>query len=140
MASVNPSEQRVRVVIVDDHQLFTDALRMFLDRDERIEVVGTASSGLEAIDVAVDREADVVLMDVFMRGMDGLEATQRLRAIRPETHVIMLSGLSSDEIAESALAAGAEGHMQKGAIHEHIVERVLEAATAGTLPGDQPHL
>lgn len=111
---------------------------MFLDRDSRIEVVGTATSGPDAIDLAVTSEADVVLMDVFMRGMDGIEATQRLRAIRPATRVIMVSGLSNDEIAAHAREAGAEGHMQKGAIHEHVVERVLEAATAGTLPAAPP--
>jgi two-component system, NarL family, response regulator LiaR len=115
-------------VVVDDHQLFADALRMFLDRDDRIEVVGTADNGADAIDLAVSALADVVLMDVFMRGMDGLEAAQRLRAIRPEAHVIMVSGLSSEEIEIAARDAGADAHMQKGAIHEHIIERVLEVA------------
>lgn len=58
--------------MVDDQELFADALRMFLERDERVEVVGIASSGQEGIDLALARLADVVLMDVFMRGMDGL--------------------------------------------------------------------
>lgn len=128
MASLDPSGPRIRVLIVDDHQLFADALRMFLDRDSRIEVVGTATSGPDAIDLAVASEADVVLMDVFMRGMDGLEATERLLAIRPTTRVIMVSGLTSEEIEESARDAGAAGHLQKGAIHEHIVEHVLDVA------------
>ena len=128
MASIDPSFPPIRVIIVDDHQLFADALRMFLDRDSRIEVVGTATSGPDAIDLAVASHADVVLMDVFMRGMDGIEATQRLRAICPKTRVIMVSGLTSDEIEESARGAGADGHLQKGAIHENIVDHVIEVA------------
>lgn len=128
MASPVPPTQRVRVIIVDDHQLFADALRMFLDRDARIEVVGTANSGPDAIDLALAQNVDVVLMDVFMRGMDGIEATQRLRAIRPTTRVIMVSGLTNEEIEISARDAGADGHLQKGAIQEHIVERLIEVA------------
>ena len=122
------SRPPVRVVVVDDHELFADALKMFLTRDARIEVVGVASSGQEAIDLALGLGADVVLMDIFMRGMDGLEATKRLRAIRPETHVIVLTGLSGDEIGEEAREAGADGHLQKGAVHDHVVESVLRVA------------
>ena len=127
MASPSP-QTSVRVLVVDDHALFADALTMFLQRDERIEVVGVASSGQEAIDLAQARLADVVLMDIFMRGMDGLEATKRLRAIRPETHVIVLTGLSGDEIGGEARAAGADGHLQKGDVHDRIVEAVLRVA------------
>ncbi len=123
----------IRVLVVDDHELFADALRMFLERDERIEVVGVASSGQEAIDLAQTRLADVVLMDIFMRGMDGLEATKRLRALRPETHVIVLTGLSGDEIAGQALEAGADGHLQKGDVHDQVVEAVLRVANGRPL-------
>ena len=127
------SKPAVRVLVVDDHELFADALRMFLERDERIEVVGVASSGQEAIDLAQTRLADVVLMDIFMRGMDGLEATKRLLALRPETHVIVLTGLSGDEIGGEARAAGADGHLQKGDVHDRIVEAVLAVAAGRTL-------
>ena len=118
----------IRVLVVDDHELFADALRMFLERDDRIEVIGVASSGQEAIDLAQTRLADVVLMDIFMRGMDGLQATKRLRAIRPETHVIVLTGLAGDEIGDEAREAGADGHLQKGAVHDHVVDAVLRVA------------
>ena len=127
------SRPPVRVVVVDDHELFADALKMFLTRDARIEVVGVASSGQEAIDLALGLGADVVLMDIFMRGMDGLEATKRLRALRPEAHVIVLTGLSGDEIGGEALAAGADGHLQKGDVHDRIVEAVLAVAAGRTL-------
>jgi DNA-binding NarL/FixJ family response regulator len=118
------------VLVVDDQQLFADALRMFLEREHRIEVVGTAANGQEAIDLALSRVADVVLMDLFMPRMDGLEATKRLHEVRPEAHVIVLSGLGADEVEEQAREAGADGYLQKGAIHERIVDAIL-AVNAG---------
>ena len=123
----------VRVLVVDDHQLFADALEMYLGRDDRIRVVGIASSGQQAIDLALAENADVVLMDIFMRGMDGLEATKRLLAIRPETHVIVLTGLTGDEIGTEALQAGADGHLQKGAVHDYVVDAVLRVAAGEPL-------
>jgi len=132
MASFEPRPP-VRVLVVDDHELFADALKLYLTRDSRIRVVGVASSGQEAIDLALAEDADVVLMDIFMRGMDGLEATKRLRSIRPETRVIVLTGLSGDEVAVEARAAGAEGHLQKGTVHEQVVDAVLRVAEGGAL-------
>jgi DNA-binding NarL/FixJ family response regulator len=123
------------VLVVDDHEVFADALKLYLTRDGRIDVVGVASSGQEAIDLALAHAADVVLMDIFMRGMDGLEATKRLRAIRPETHVIVLTGLSGDEVGTEALEAGADGHLQKGDIHDEVVEAVLRVAAGQPLEG-----
>jgi DNA-binding NarL/FixJ family response regulator len=122
------TQDPVRVLIVDDHKLFADALSLFLERDHRIEVIGTASSGREAVDLALARYADVVLMDVFMRGMDGIEATKELRSVRPEAHVIVLSGIDSDDLGEQARAAGADGHLQKGLVHDKLVDAVLRAA------------
>jgi NarL family two-component system response regulator LiaR len=127
------SRSPVRVLVVDDHELFADALRMYLGRDQRIRVVGVASSGQQAIDLALAENAEVVLMDIFMRGMDGLEATKRLRALRPETHVIVLTGLSGDEVGSEAREAGAEGHLQKGNVHDHVVDAVLRVASGEPL-------
>ena len=118
---------RVRVLVVDDQKLFADALAMFLSHDDSIEVVGTASSGQEAIDLALAQVADVVLMDLFMPRMDGLEATKRLRTIRPETHVIVLSGLDEDGVAQQAREAGADAYLQKGKAHEHVVAAIHAA-------------
>jgi two-component system, NarL family, response regulator LiaR len=124
----SPEARPVRVLVVDDHGLFADALTLYLGRDDRISVVGTASSGQEGIDLALAENADVVLMDIFMRGMDGLEATKQLRALRPETHVIVLTGLSGDEVGSRAVEAGADGHLQKGAVHDEVVDAVLRVA------------
>jgi DNA-binding NarL/FixJ family response regulator len=117
----------VRVLVVDDQKLFADSLALFLAHEDRIEVVGVAESGQEAIDLALAHAADVVLMDLFMPRMDGLEATKRLHGIRPQTHVIVLSGLGDDDAAAQALAAGADRYLQKGRVHELVVEAILAA-------------
>jgi DNA-binding NarL/FixJ family response regulator len=122
------SDARVRVLVVDDQKLFADSLALFLAHEDRIEVVGVAESGQEAIDLALANAADVVLMDLFMPRMDGLEATKRLQSIRPETHVIVLSGLGEDDAAQQAREAGAHAYLQKGRLHEQIVEAILAAA------------
>ena len=114
----------MRVLVVDDQRLFADALAMYLAHEDGIDVIGTAASGQEAIDAALEQAADVVLMDLFMPRMDGLEATKRLRSIRPETHVIVLSGLADEVIEEQARAAGADGYLTKGRVHEQIAEAI----------------
>ena len=131
-----PSNAPVRVLVVDDQKLFADALALFLAHEDRIEVVGTASSGQEAIDLALTSPADVVLMDLFMPRMDGLEATKRLHDISPDTHVIVLSGLRDDDVDRQAREAGAEGYLQKGRVHEHVVEAILSAV--GSEQGSDP--
>jgi DNA-binding NarL/FixJ family response regulator len=122
-----PSDAPVRVLVVDDQRLFADALALYLSHEDGIDVIGTAASGQEAIDAALAEAADVVLMDLFMPRMDGLEATKRLRDIRPETHVIVLSGLTDETVDEQARAAGAEGCLAKGRVHERIVDAIRAA-------------
>lgn len=126
------------MLVVDDQKLFADSLALFLAHANGIEVVGTAGSGQEAIDLALAEVADVVLMDLFMPRMDGLEATKKLRTIRPETHVIVLSGLGEDEVAKQAREAGADGYMEKGKVHERIVEAILAAADKSAGQGSDP--
>jgi DNA-binding NarL/FixJ family response regulator len=125
----------VRVLVVDDQKLFADALALFLSHEDGIEVVGTAESGQEAIDLALENAADVVLMDLFMPRMDGLEATKLLQSIRPETRVIVLSGLGEEEVAQQAREAGADGYLQKGRVHEQLVDAILAAVgRSGAFP------
>ena len=89
----NFSESPVRVVIVDDHRLFVDALALLLGHDERLDVIGTASDGPTAIDLAVDGGAEVAVIDVRMPEVDGIETAKRLKKRSPATNVILVTGL-----------------------------------------------
>ncbi len=122
--------ESIRVLIVDDHILFTDALSLLLEREERIHVVGTAANGTEAIDRALMLRADVVVMDVSMPGIDGFEATRRLRTIAPSTRVIVLTGVDDDELTQRAEEAGASACLTKGAVDREVVSSILAVADA----------
>ena len=118
----------VRVVIVDDHRLFVDALALLLGHDERLEVIGTAGDGPTAIELAVEKHAEVAVIDVRMPEVDGLETARRLRARSPETSVILVSGLDEPTLAQQAREAGAVALLTKGALHEELQEAILAAA------------
>ena len=119
----------VRVLIADDHRLFAEAVRAMLSTDERIEVVGLAESGDEAVTQADDLEPDVVLMDISMPGLNGVEATRRIVATRPGARVLMVTGSDAQEDVEAARSAGASGYMTKDRIAGELVVAILDAAT-----------
>jgi DNA-binding NarL/FixJ family response regulator len=118
-------ETAIRVLIADDHLLFAEALGTLLERHERIEVVGSAASGPDAIDQALMLHVDVVVMDVGMPGIDGFEATRRLRTIKPDTRVIVLTGLTDSDLAQQAADAGASALLTKGAADREVVDTIV---------------
>ena len=99
-----------------------------LSTDERIEVVGLAESGDEAVTQADDLEPDVVLMDISMPGLNGVEATRRIVATRPEARVLMVTGSDAEEDVEAARTAGAAGYMTKDRIAVELVVAILDVA------------
>jgi len=115
----------IRVLIVDDHALFAEALTTLLQRNERIDVVGSATTGADAIDQALMRDADVVVMDVGMPGLDGFETTRRLRTIKPDTRVIVLTGLTESDLEQRAADAGASALLTKGAADREVVDTIV---------------
>jgi DNA-binding NarL/FixJ family response regulator len=117
----------VRVVIVDDHRLFVDALALLLGHDDRLDVIGTASDGPTAIDLAVDGAAEVAVIDVRMPEVDGIETAKRLRTRSPATSVILVTGLDDPQIAVEAKEVGAVALLKKGALHDQLKEAILEA-------------
>ena len=118
----------VRVLIVDDHRLFAEALELILVGDGRIEIAGHAGTGEEAIEAAKSARPDVVLMDIAMPVMDGLEATRRIAEEVPGTAILMLTGSNSRIDVDQAKQAGAAGYVTKDRIASELVGAILEVA------------
>jgi DNA-binding NarL/FixJ family response regulator len=119
----------IRVLIADDHRLFTEALEAILDADDRIAVVGRASDGREAVELTRELEPDVVLMDVSMPVLDGIEATRELRATGVTTTILMLTGSNSRADVDRSRAAGAAGYVTKDRIASELVDAIVEVAS-----------
>ena len=120
----------MRVVVVDDQTVVREGLVTLLETLSGIEVVGSASDGQAAIDLVSEVNPDVVLMDLRMPRVDGVEATRRIRADHPDTQVVVLTTYADEESIVGALRAGAIGYLTKDAGRDHI-RRALEAAAAG---------
>ncbi|HET6615082.1 MAG TPA: response regulator transcription factor [Dehalococcoidia bacterium] len=104
---------RIKVLIVDDHAVLRQALRMLLENQQEVEVVGDAANGREALDAVEKLHPDVVLMDMVMPGLTGLEATRQIRRRAPKAKVLILTGYMEDEQILAALRAGASGYVVK---------------------------
>ena len=118
--------QPIRVLVVDDHQIFTHALTAVLDEDERFEVVGTAATGREAVRLAKDGRAEVVLMDMSMPVLDGPAATRKLVALDHAPCVIALSGHTDGLSRAAALDAGAAAFVNKSEAFDELVDTIIE--------------
>jgi two-component system NarL family response regulator len=118
-----------RVLIADDHRLFAEALEAILGGDERLAVVGHASDGEEAVRLASELHPDVVLMDISMPGMDGIEAAQAIRATDPAACILMLTGSNSRSDVDRARQAGAAGYVTKDRIAAELIDAIVEIAS-----------
>lgn len=119
-----------RVLIADDQTLFRSGLARLLDSDDRVQVVGEATDGLDAVKLAASLKPDVVLMDIKMPNLDGIEATRRIVTENPETKVLMLTTFEADNHVIQALKAGASGYVLKDSTASAIVSSVV-AVVAG---------
>ncbi len=122
----------IRVVIADDQAISRHGLRMILESEPGIEVVGEAIDGLDAVGQVGRRTPDVVLMDIRMPRMDGLEATRRLREV-PDVEVIIITTFDLDEYVLEALRAGAVGFLVKDSPPERIIDAVRSVARGDAL-------
>jgi DNA-binding NarL/FixJ family response regulator len=116
----------VRVLVVDDHALFAEALMLTLGIDDRIQVVGSAASGTEAVSLAEALHPDVVLMDVHMPSMDGIEATRLVRRVSPRSRVVVVTAARSPELRAHAKAAGAERLLTKDTPALRLIDAILD--------------
>jgi DNA-binding NarL/FixJ family response regulator len=124
---IPPNVMALRVLIADDHRLFAEALRAILGGDRRIDVVGLAASGNEAVEKAKELEPDVVLMDISMPGLNGVDATRKIRADQKNVQVVMVTGSDSREDVDAARTAGAAGYVTKDRIAAELIGAIIEA-------------
>ncbi len=118
----------VRVLIADDHPFFRDGMHMFLDTTPDIEVVGEAATGGDAVVGAVALAPDVVLMDIKMPGMSGIEATRRIREECPSAHVLVVTMFEDDATVFTAMRAGARGYVLKDAEKDDVLRAIRSVA------------
>src|SRR5207302_4613626 len=120
----------IRVLIADDQALIREGLSLLLARHEGLEVVGAAEDGETAVALAAELRPDVVLMDLVMPGLDGVDATRRILALMPRTQVVILSAYADDESVFAAINAGASGYLTKDSGSEQI-RKAIETVQAG---------
>jgi DNA-binding NarL/FixJ family response regulator len=128
-------DEPIRVVIADDHPVYRDGLTALLGSVEGIEVVGTAGTGTEVVELSRDTAPDVVVMDVRMPELDGVEATRRVTAEQPHVGVLVLTMSEDDATLLAALRAGARGYLLKGANQREIVRGVTAVAEGQAIFG-----
>jgi two-component system nitrate/nitrite response regulator NarL len=129
-AAMAPNMQRlIRVLIVDDEPLFTDVLQALLQVEDGIEVVGKAQHGRQAVELANDLDPDVIVMDVSMPVMDGIDATREIRQQNPTATILILTGGSIITEIDQARAAGAAGYLTKDRIGGELVDEIRSLGT-----------
>ena len=125
---VNPGPQvekePISILIVDDHAIVRQGLRTYLDLQPDMHVVGEAADGKRAVEVAKDLLPDIVLMDLVMPGVDGVQATREITAIAPSTRVIVLTSFSEDEQVFNSIKAGAQGYLMKDVLPQDLAKAI----------------
>jgi len=127
--------ERIRVLIADDHPLFRGGLRSLLESVADMEVVGEATAGEEAVELAHSSRPDVVVMDLNMPGLNGIEATRRILETTDDVHVLVMTMHEDDEAVFAALRAGAHGYQLKGALQAETLRAIRAVANGEAILG-----
>ncbi len=123
---VSPGK-KIRVLVVDDHAIVRQGLRMFIDLQSDMEVVGEGTNGIEAVDLARRTQPDIVLLDLVMPEMDGIQATSKIIEFCPNSRVIILTSFSEEDKVIPAIRAGAQGYLLKDIQPNDLVQAVRES-------------
>ena len=129
---MTPAPEKIRVLIADDHTIVRAGVRLLLEAEPDMEIVGEALTGEEAIRLVEKLRPTVVLMDIAMPGLDGLEATRRIKATTPDTRILVLTMHRSDEYFFEMLKAGASGYVLKAAETDELVTAIRVVARGET--------
>ena len=121
-------KKSIRILVADDHNIVRKGIKVLLATEKDMQVVGEAENGLEAVEKAVSLEPDVVLMDIVMPGMDGIEATRKITAERPSTRILVLTSFAADDKVFPAVKAGALGYLLKDSTPQQLVEAIRQVA------------
>jgi len=116
----------ISTLIVDDHQLVLDGIKLMLADNKEIEVVAEAHNGQEAIDYVEEHDVDVIVMDLNMPEVNGIDACKHIKKLKPDTKVLILSMLSENKMVKNLIKCGANGYMLKNSGQEEIIEAILE--------------
>jgi DNA-binding NarL/FixJ family response regulator len=135
MPPLPQNQGAVRILIADDHRLFAESLMTVLSEDGRVDVVGIAANGQEAVELALELQPDVVLMDLRMPVLDGFEATRRLREAGSNSQVLILTGTDEEIGSEDAALAGASGYLRKEQGVAELKQVFLEVASLAAVLG-----
>jgi len=132
----------IRVLIVDDHEIVREGLQTLLSEESDFEVVGTTGDGAAAVDLAEMTKPDVIVMDLVMPGLDGIEATQRIVRNNPDARVLVLTTFADDKRVREAIQAGATGYLLKDILKADLLRALRHAAIGRPYlhPGVQQHL
>lgn len=136
MAETATREATLRVLIVEDHRLVREGTRYILEQDRDIEVVGEADRGDSAIDLARDLRPDLVIVDIRMPGLNGIEATRRIRELLPATRVLVVSAYEDEQYVLEAMSAGATGYLLKTASSRELMSAVRAVGLGSTVLQD----
>jgi two-component system response regulator DegU len=125
---VHMTEQKISILLVDDHKLFREGVKRILEMEDHFQIVGEASDGEEACQMAADFQPDVILMDINMPKMTGVQATQRIKERAPESRIIILSIHDDENYVYKSLRSGAAGYLLKEMDSDALIEAINSVA------------
>ena len=119
-------KKQMRILIADDHQIVRKGLKVLLSTEKDMQVVGEAENGAEAVSKAAELQPDVILMDIVMPEMDGIEATRRITSENPQSRILVLTSFAADDKVFPAVKAGALGYLLKDSSPEQLIEAIRQ--------------
>ncbi len=133
-----PKQELITILVVEDHTVVRDGLRALISAEPGMQVIGTAGDGVEAVTLAEALQPDVILMDLILPRLDGVEATRQIRKMNPAVRILVLTSFGENQLIFSAIKAGAVGYLMKDTSSEELLQAIRD--TAQGQPSFQPEI